>query len=719
MIWEKYAIDIDKTICFVIKTKRGFVSVSKPLSFLEEKMGEQVGYSIQCPGCFEWADFELSLEDRVFENINELNGFLSKVDTSTVNDKIFKCHSEDWACPAPFQAVIYKGPFLKREDIIIPNSWMDPYTFRLRSKKNHVDYVGGYHVVLFCTHKIKRLPDIQLEHLLDLDLLSKAIHGICAHVNGPVTIYAARVLDGVGGVKLPGNWLSSDTYKDKVCWLPVETYNDNNKNPLLPQHYNPYCAAKRQIFYEHITETSSINWSKQKDLNLQLGFLLERWKCDSCYWSDWNAIAKIRNAWNKNKSKETHVYKCTSSFCERAIPIIVHDHLVGVAFTGQTFDKEHVVNGLNPEKDLGFIGKYISEQKINMAQEMDNIRCKDYERYIKSAEEGGRKALKQLNEAKRSLFGSERGKFNLDSARLDKRAGTLRENVEKIQKIANTRYLHLRTMTESFFRREILQTIRKEYHEKEKKQCVENVLNRMREFWIFEAAVAIHFHYDEKEKELRQKFYTSPATMTKKGSLNTNEGHQGAIQTWLEHPYPFHYLYKPEETMGMPPLVDSLMKKFEGFKLCADKKEYTMKDHSKKLFVAIPVYTEIWLFIFIERDKSATSPLRAECYVSSISPLCQESMRETCIEVAHEFVKADMGLELKKRLARQQKELQDDQLTQNKIGSEINAPTIPSGPIEIREIKTKTAKVAQFVTSLMGRAWRHISRKPPQRLSGD
>ena len=606
----------------------------------EEK---KVEFSIQCPHCFKWTLFSAS-PDEVFTNLNELQSFLQTVSDSSIDKYIFRCSSESWECPANFEAVIFKpenGEVLRREDISVPNSWADVHTFRLWSKDHLTRVLGNYQGVLFCTRPVSRLPSVELEHLLNFDLLSKAIHGICAQVDIPVTIYAAKVL---GKDKFNPSSKSpniTDACEGGVCWLPVETYDKDRQNPLLPPMYNPYCGAKRKIFFEHMRTVFIEEFKPEKcrfrnkcrmkpaclrkDWNLCPAFVSKRLEYDNCYQSDLQGVGAIRKRWNENKFKSIFTYDCETGFHEKAVPIIVHDHLAGVAFCGQVFD-EDVIKKLKPSHELKFFDEYKSIADRN--QKNDAI-----ERYGTG--------LRKLKKAKTELSnaGNEE-RFEITTDQLEVIAERLQENVEEIQNLADTRYLHLRTSTESFFRKEMRQQIRKKIAEGKTiwHQYIPNILDRMREFWGFKAGAILLYHlpHNDKSKVMSPQSWFSP----KEGGIVNYPNEQPSadlLKQVIGSFQSFHYTYDPAEKEKRPP--HPWLQLLENYSFEVNGAEIKLTDDRKKLIIIVPVFRRLYVFEFIERDEENISPLRSNSDLSSISSLCEEVVSETCIEVAHELYK--------------------------------------------------------------------------------
>ncbi len=629
-------------------------------------------FAIQCPCCFEWTEgffHEITVfrKNHLPKLLNALSK-LKEVDKRKKHKGIIQCSSESWACPAPFEAVIYQAQKpLDKDNIIIPASWMDIYTFRLR-KENHISRFDDYHVILFCTKRVERLPSVELGHLLSFDLMSKAIHGICAQVDSPVTIYAAKERKDKDG-------------KDEVFWLPIEIYEKKRENPLLPYNYNDFCLQKRCMFYEHMGRITPIKKEGEEKEGLKLQacsldfddqcgktvicwrneqnlcpvfFVKKRSTYDTCYKSDWNEIKKIQNKWNKHKYEAVKIYEyqCEPThFQERAIPIIVHDHLASVAFCGQAFDKR-TIEAIKPKIECKFFDDHIDElEKAMKDKEFDKSLIPLQKKIIEKVKEDKSSWIKALSNTKKEIsktffwFWGDRRKDKqyFLPEKLDGIAEDLDKNVEEIQKLANTRYIHLRVRTEYFFRREILQRIRKE------NLPVADVLNRMIKFWLFKIGIVLSFHYHTTSRQIKIHHFESPNRANLDGFddnlLNMIKAslldRKGIIRALLTFKNTLHFLYegetKDKNRILLPSSEKNLIKIVKNLKIQMEGKEYTFEDSKRKFIVCVPFHNQIWLFVFIERDETALSSLRSNSDPQSISPLCRESIRETCIEVAHEF----------------------------------------------------------------------------------
>jgi uncharacterized small protein (DUF1192 family) len=319
---------------------------------------------------------------------------------------------------------------------------------------------------------------------MDRELVSRLIVGIGVELQAPVTIYSANL------------FTDPKTNKPCVYWMPIEAYSQGRL--LVPPLYNDFCHNCRQIVMQKLTaEFESEKHSVHKcpppgfakdglcagkdptcmkepairDWNLCPAFIEERLKKDPCYQSDFAFIQEI-----VKKLKDTlrikgefgeetlplYTHRCYARFHERAIPIVVHGYLVGVAMTGQVFFKpDDIVNVPAFCKDFPIL---IGSQQVLQKIKNDLV----------------------ANENK--LKNQNKSRFLITANQLEQRVSLLTNSISRMRRTAISRYNDLRGKAEWLFRQEILGFIQNSRIERVPLDSyLRRVLDRMRLFWAFEA----------------------------------------------------------------------------------------------------------------------------------------------------------------------------------------------------------------------------------------
>lgn len=333
-------------------------------------------------------------------------------------------------------------------------------------------------------------------------------------------------------------------------------------------------------------------------------FLEERARNCPCYESDLELISRIESKWHAGELVVDGVMqKDCMGFTEVGFPILVHDNLVGVTITGQMFLSK---------KEICSIEKLVEKWSL-----------------LKGSED-------ELETARHALFWNEENmaskqdrRFLITETELRRRVGLLRPNIQRVTEILNSKYFEMHNRTESAFRQEILNIVRAS---KSKPTFfttdVTVLLARMREFWGFETALLARHSsvtgnisvigFCNEHKNLSFKFPGRKIGSTKTKYLQSN---------------PCCYLYRFEPREWLNPFVEKIVSVINSPQSGLDFQTSTTQ---YCFFVVIPLFREIFSFIFAGCDEKAVSRTR-ESSPKGLSPLCQEAIFRTCSEVLYAF----------------------------------------------------------------------------------
>ena len=433
-----------------------------------------MGFSIRCPNCFEWSTWQSAVvENYVIDPAREgrkiVNGL--RIDPDHFNHpKLLRCQQKTKTCQAPFQAFIFRNRSDAHTFIHRVPSWLTKRAFRL-PKVDQFSRWKQYSVAAFYAGSVERQKHIELNKVLDKELLARAIVGVSVELKSPVTVYAATTFE-------------NGRHCNKF-WMPIEAFSETHS--IVPPRFNPFCNYCRQATLKTIVHTASafsvskcpLNFGKDgkcagrepacavRDWNRCPAFLEARLKGCPCYQNDCRMIHKLEHAWRAGKSvtlKEM-TSRCWAGLGEMAIPIIVHDHLVAVATSGQ-----YAVGGDSiPHPDKLVKGHPVLEperQRLLAAWEILNG-CRR-----PSTDDESRVAA-----------------FVISKREYLKRVAMLTEDINAIQSVANGRYRDGRWRAEVAFKNEMLGRVREiKARPGLISSAVNSIVERMREFWAFKAA---------------------------------------------------------------------------------------------------------------------------------------------------------------------------------------------------------------------------------------
>jgi ligand-binding sensor protein/two-component sensor histidine kinase len=566
----------------------------------------ETGFSIRCPHCFEWSewpdahpqDFVIGIEEpkEILRHIkNDPEHFLHK--------KILSCKNP--TCPAPTQCFICPDPESAHHLKEI-SSWTLPRAFGLRTM-NRQDKWLKYSGIIFCIQPVRRQKNIFLEDLLDRELLSRATLGMSTEMKSVFTVFAANIFESID---------------EEAIWIPVESYTENIRN--VPPRYNLFCKICRSVVMRSILKKfkdeisakpcticydtammhSNIKAPCQKsDWNHCPRFLLIRQKECKCYKSDYNAIQDLRKDWYSGKITDSDYkfHTCWAGFMEISAPIVVHNHLVGVAMTGQFITNPDNINIDELIQKNPVMDPYRKRLECVKDIFIGNLAPKyDIERYTK--------------------------KLCVTSESVSTKARLLAQNAKRISDVASVRYRYLRFRLETVFKEEMINYINSARSQPDMfNRSLSNVLYRMREFWAFQAVYFLNCSAKTGDIYLLAH------------CLNNKPSEYLSAPRMISHTesviFPTHPISWAWNTDNQEEFQEDWPKALVGvFQKVEPKIEIQSLSDKQYFVVLIPFLDHIYMFLFAERDENAVSSLKP-FQKGTISGLCQQVILETCTEI--------------------------------------------------------------------------------------
>jgi len=599
-----------------------------------------MSFVIRCMHCMEWTYFEEDPNEVACDSIENLQ---ENLDSTNIN-----CRQPRHICVAPFRAVIYRGTAEDLAKLQVRNSW-DTRIHNLYEKPG--DVISGYVVLQFCYHKVERYRHIELENLIDTILLRVALRGLSYNMKGIVNIYAAAV---------------HENKDDIISWVPIEPL-DDKPTSIIPEGFNPYCNVVRKASFKFLQIMFSYeDWSVEgcewktrceTKYGSQQPCILKDWKrCPKllkkrlifcpCYISDRKTIDKIRNQWTQHGKVDLVPYRCTpANFHEMAVPIIVHDHLVGVIFHGQLFEDEKVLDKL--PRNLSFVSKELKRMKENTESPLrgqmfqNGMRTPEaYRRLIRDLRSLKNEINDLRNQAVVKLKQPENAPssyiYSLSNNRQEKES-FLKECATEISRIVEARYRDRRFRAESFFKREIIHIVRQADNLTSLALNMDKVLSRMADFWAFDKGCILSAQKSEKSKEFSLKFNLVCQYMMQKPLLASFVKQQNALNFTLPTIPKVIGLHP-----GTQPRSDyerNVLDKVSNIKL---PNNTTVGEQIKKQDVIVSIVQCVsfhLLFILIGRNNPLkVSPLRPKNpRKGGFSKLFENFFLDTCTDIAREY----------------------------------------------------------------------------------
>ncbi|MFA5191137.1 MAG: ATP-binding protein [Verrucomicrobiia bacterium] len=577
-------------------------------------MSQPLGFSIRCPHCFEWTDWDSSPDRYVVDSEEEwktiLDGLRDNPD-GFVHDKQLRCRRPLGECPAPFQAIICPDHLTAHRRAGEVPGWATRRAFQLcqndhDTRFKHPSYCG----LIFSTWPVPRQRHIELEKLLDLDLLSRMMAGISLEIAAPVTVYAAKYFERL----------------KSVYWVPVEAYDQNTSH--VPPHYNAFCRYCRSEFLRpilaqltsttepaacplplasrcHLEEATCAQ--TRRDWNRCPVFIEERKRKCPCYQSDLKSISTLMDMWSRGRLKpDTHMFdQCWAGFGEITVPIIVHEHLVGMGITGQFLLDDSTLPNIDS----------LCDKNGALACHRDTI-VKARAIYDSEARDESKAGYSNTN------------KLRIPRNDVHGYAERLRDNCRRIANVATAKYQNSRFRSEAIFKLELLgHTDMLLRHHKHAGQVVPHLLKRMREFWAFSA---VHFMVWVKRTEELRLLAEADA---RGGRLSEANGSGITIGSFFAveqpvTPEPVH-CHLQDGSQHVNSWISQFLKTFLHYL----RQHYSDEASNPPLSIQlVPTEGKVYVLALYRRDLNKVSPLR-RTGGTEISSLCLQSLFDTNTEV--------------------------------------------------------------------------------------
>lgn len=389
------------------------------------------------------------------------------------------------------------------------------------------------------------------------------------------------------------------------------------------------------------------NQKEPGDLNHCPAFIDKRRKKCPCYKADMELIKEVIRKFKQGICDVIcpNPSHCPASFIETGITIKVHEHLIGVAMLGQMYEEA---------KDISKIETF-RERVNNLTPESPLLRLWAENETISEQFVQAREVLlwseKQFDERTTELRIGQPDlhvRFKVDKEEMAKRSKYLKTIAYRIEKIAEARYRDIRSRSEYAFRNEMMgyieHTMMRQLKNRDPRffngsdAPITYILERMREFWAFEALVYGWW-------SLKDLFVRMVAYSTSKDGKKSGEGFGFPGQKMISnmHTYkkvqdhPIAWLYDPSKETGPP--RDDVVKHIFGHIRTAEsffKVKGIPTNSTTMLFIVVPFVGNIYSLVFLSRDESRLS---ATCQKKSrpVSEMCKEFMLRTCTETIYEL----------------------------------------------------------------------------------
>jgi hypothetical protein len=599
------------------------------------------GFAIRCPHCQKWSYWEdhpnkKTVDETDFKHI--LEGLKEKMLRQNhgefVHEKLLRCQSSRVFCPASFEAIICRADDLFTYSNQI-ESWSFKRHFRLYKYDNTIqptsmkerwdnDKEGRYCGILFNSLPIQRPRYIELESLMDRELVSRLIAGMCVEIDSPLTFFALNVFQ-----------LNSKNDELSHYWMPIEGYSQQEK--MVPPRFNSFCGLTRNITMNKLIKEFDNNYSIDKcphlkndrcanrmekaackrvpkDYNHCPVFMEWRKQKCPCYNSDVTLIRNIEEKWRQGTiSNEEDLYRCHAGFGEVAFPIELHGHLIGVAMIGQIFFHS---------EEIKHASEFISSKRVVDVPKLKWDTLEGEEETLENA-----RYILIGDELKQQRSGE--SKFLLNREQLQAKKDRLLPNLDRFHESAESHYRDFRGKLESAFRAELLGFI--ENHKKDTQffnNHIPYILQRMQEFWAFKGTYLLRYSFGDKRI---YKIVWSVNGNVQAYGIDGEYFANFSIESQDMHPCP--YLHR----RGAEPTYSSRLNGFIPlFEQIIDSTNLNVSKGDCEFIVLVPSHSEIYVFVFAVRDPKMVSSLLSN-RSSSISELCQDAIFETCSEIIDKF----------------------------------------------------------------------------------
>jgi signal transduction histidine kinase len=580
-------------------------------------------FEISCPCCKAVSHYQKNLASVALRSEEEAMQALS----APRDERLLSCKNP--TCPAPFEAVICSGIELARSvRNSVVDAWSIPRCFQLRKARGGEKYPNRF-VVLLNRKPVERCPTVNLSELVDTRLLSKAMLGFAVRVGAPLTIFEA--------------W----TVGKSQFWLPIE--NPVQVTNLVPLEFTAVCAECRQVSLEFVDAEfkkhrsgpqcghyeycpsrlcESDGKGRGPERDRCLAYLELRTRHSLCHNSDLSLIEKLAGRFERNhpawdKRYEPLVQECWAGFNEIAFPILVHNHLIGVAMTGQFLPE-----GVQPPS---FNELCAAETRWRTERQMDQRPL------ICAAKARMKKVLFKPNVLSLRERGNTPDKHALlrpTEEEISELKSSMGEDTRQLAEIAQDRYLQQRERRESAFRDELCGILLRNFLDgSDFRDFLKDVLSRMSEFWAFRRICLLMG--SDFEDDLRL-YATHNVTPDK-----TYETYLGDTKPYVDLSHPL----TNETGAGGVTLLpgheysdNSETRRWRAFAANLDISGcHPVLDLRKGAFLVwLHTGTRYYVFCFNDRDMDRVSPAVRDSgpVRTTISDECKQQVLTTCLRVA-------------------------------------------------------------------------------------
>ncbi len=574
-----------------------------------------LGFAIRCPHCFEWSTWRdtdplaYAVVDR--KEWETILGDLQRKASSFRHPKLLQCQHAPAACPAPFYAFVFTTSELA--DACLPRlpSWATKRSFMLYQADRHTRHTQPpYSGILFSSTSLLRQKHIELDDLIDHELLSRSIAGMTVELNAPVTIYAARYYESI----------------QDYLWEPIEAYGPARF--AVPDKFNPFCTQCRELClapiitrFEAIAGPSGCpaprdgglfcghpappcqarfrNWSRCPL------YLQERQKRCPCYISDIEIIRRVVRKWQTQSLAPEGIEfeSCWAGFQEIAVPIVVHEHLVAVAMSGQFLPPDPA--------STACLEQWIRDHE-------------EWHPYQACLLEAHARCLAAPDPAPSDAASARR--LRLTDAERRQLATLLKEDASRLEAAASAKYRTRRARSESLFKQELLGSIEHALREKRPPGVIVlDLLERMVQFWAFRASALFACRHDS--RQLRLLCWLEPPGQRR--IFGYEESLLGALPAGEPLSLPEPWLYDFHDKRRHPNRwIEAFRQQYEQA-ILADRLKRPHGQYDFLVFVPFPdtVYT-LLLMARNEAEVSCFRPLPQ----GSVSMMCQQAILDTAID---------------------------------------------------------------------------------------
>ena len=629
---------------------------------------------------------------------------ISKSQSTPVIPKSLRCQSHRTFCPASFETVVCRAEDLFTFYPLI-ESWSFKRHFRLYKpdKRSRWDdnAEGKYCGILFNYLPVIRPSHIELEALMDRELVSRLIAGMCVEINAPLTFFALNTFN-----------LEEGTEKCTSCWMPIEGYSKEQR--LVPPRFCSFCETCRDI------GVGKLRQALEKENNIASCPHLRGGKCgrhegkpackrsprnynhcplfcawrkdkDPCYNSDVALINRVTEKWRRRATFRSGVsHSCHAGLCELAFPIEVHGHLLAVAMIGQLFfGSKQVKEG----------SEFVNSKKV--------VDVRGLQWDVLLGEENRLDRARQIlvgDQLKRQASGEETV-FLVTREQVRERIERLLPNLERFRESAECHYRDFRGKLESAFRCELMGLI--ENHRREPDfldRHIPHILQRMQQFWAFEGVYLLRYSFTT---NILYKIAQSIHSKVKSYGINGKQMAQPYVEEKEMHSCPYlHYV-------GEAPRKGTDLNGF--LNVCEDivkKSKLELAKGDCEFIVLTRSFREVYIFVLAGREPETVSSLESS-NPGGISDICQDAIFETCSEIMDKLhtIKAlyERHLDALSQATKDSQKRTEEEATSLAIKIETLSTQIKQLPTEVAdELQSGLSDIEDAV----GRIFKEVKSQP-------